>query len=349
MCYILWMKQDARRIDHKAKEQLRYRAVDAVIHQGRRQCEVAKALGVGAVSVCLWVKKYREGGKKALKTKRIGRPPEPSKLKSWECAWLVRMITDKTPDQLKLPFYLWTQDAVRQLIEKKFKIKVSRWTVGRMLKKWGLTPQKPAKKSYFQKDAAVQKWLSQQYPLIKARAQRENAQIQWLDEMGARSDDQVGRTYGRKGQTPVVRISGNRFRCNMISTISNYGSLEFLMFREKFTQDLFLSFLKRLIRRKKKKIFLIMDSHPVHKGKKVKKWLKENQTKMNVFFLPTYSPELNPTEYLNQDTKSNAVRRKRAKNQAELIENISSFLLTKKQCPNSVKAYFQAKHVRYAA
>jgi len=343
------MKKDARRINHKAKEELRYRAVDAVMKQGRTQREVAEAFGVGAVSVCLWVKRYRQGGKRALKAKRIGRPPEPSKLKPLECAWVVRMITDKTPDQLKLPFYLWTTSAVAQLIEKKFALSLSRWTIGRMLKKWGLTPQKPAKKSYFQKDSAVRKWLKEEYPGIKTRALREKAQIQWLDEMGARSDDQVGRTYGRKGQTPTIQVSGNRFRCNMLSTITNYGSLEFMMFTGRFTQDLFLQFLKRLVRNKKQKIFLILDSHPVHKGKKVRRWFMQNHHRIAAFFLPTYSPELNPAEYLNQDVKSNAVRRKRAKNQNELVENISSFLTMKKQNPRKVKAYFQAKHVRYAA
>jgi transposase len=340
--------RDQRSLSHSAQEKIRIQAVQA-IGRGKSRTEVAEIFGVSDHAIYLWMRRYREGGIVGLRAKRKGRPPEPSKLKPLECAWVVRVITDKTPDQLKLPFYLWTQDAVRQLIEKKFRVKVSRWTVGRMLKKWGFTPQKPAKKSYFQKDAAVQKWLTQEYPLIKARALKEQAQIQWLDEMGARSDDQVGRTYGRKGQTPIVRISGNRFRCNMISTISNYGSLAFMMFTEKFTQDLFLTFLKKLVRRKKKKIFLILDSHPVHKGKKVKKWIKENQKKITVFFLPTYSPELNPTEYLNQDVKTNAVRRKRATNQTELIENISSFLTTKKQRPSKVKAYFKEKHVKYAA
>ena len=337
------------KLNHATREVIRIKAIESIVTQGMSQIEASRVFGVGAVSVNRWMSRYRKEGKKALRTKPIGRPKETSKLKPLECAWIVRMITDKMPEQLKLPFYLWTTTAVRELIAKKFKIKLSRWTVGRMLKRWGLTPQVPVKKSYFQNDLKVNQWLKTTYPMIKRKAMKENATLGWLDEMGARSDDQVGRTYGRKGQTPTLKVSGNRFRCHMISSITNQGQIEFMMFTERFTQDVYLKFLERMTYRKKKKVFLITDSHPVHKGKRVQAWLSGNKSKIKVFYLPGYSPELNPAEYLNHDVKANAVRRKRAKDQPEMVNNITTFLKNKKKQPQSIKAYFQAKHVKYAA
>ena len=207
---------DYRSLDHKTREAIRYKAVKA-IESGKSQQEVSKIFEVGYVSVSRWVKQYREKGKRGLKTKQIGRPRRSSKLKPLECAWIVKTIMDKTPDQLKLPYYLWTRSAVQKLIKDKYGLELSRWTVGRMLKKWGLTPQKPAKRSYRRNDKAVKKWLKEDYPQIKAQAQKEGAVIHWQDEMGARSDDQIGRTYGKRGQTPIVKISGNRFSCNMLA------------------------------------------------------------------------------------------------------------------------------------
>lgn len=343
------MNKEALSLSHKSKETLRLKAVRGVIEKGLTQKEAANLFGVARQTVCGWIKKYNKGGYKALKAQTKGRPKASSQLKPWQSACLVKIITDKTPDQLKFSFILWTRDAVSELIERKYNVKMSRWTVGRLLKRWGLTPQKPTKKSYFQDDKKVKKWLNEEYPEIKRDALRKNAEIQWLDEMGARSDDQIGRTYGKKGQTPNIPVSGVRFSCNFISTISNLGKLRFMSFKSRFTSDVFIDFLKRLVKGSSKKIYLIIDSHPVHKSKKVTSWIKKNNMKIKFFFLPPYSPELNPTEYLNQDTKTNAVRKKRALTQKELVSNISSFLRKKQKSIYKVKKYFCAKKVKYAA
>lgn len=340
--------KDARSIPHKGQAALRIRAIKA-LEKGKSRKEVSELFGVSMHAIYLWMRKVREGGIENLQAKRKGRPTKTSKLKPLECAWLVKAIVDKTPDQLKLPYYLWTRAAVQKLIKDKFGLEVSRWTVGRMLKGWGLTPQKPAKQSYRRDDKKVQIWLKEEYPKIKQRAEKEKAQIHWQDEMGARSDDQVGRTYGKKGQTPIAKISGNRFSCNMMASITNQGQLEFMMYTESFTYKVLLKFLKRLIKNKEQKIFLIMDNHPVHKSKKVTAWLQKNMDKIEVFFLPPYCPDLNPAEYLNHDVKANAVRRKKAKDQKELKSNIACFLSLKQKQPNKVANYFKAKLIKYAA
>jgi len=271
-------------------------------------------------------------------------------LKPWQAATTVRIITDKLPDQLKLPFALWTREAVQQLIEMKFGIKLSKMTIGRYLKRWGFTPQKPAKRALEKSPAAVKKWLETEYPNIRDHAKTEKAEIHWCDETGLRSDHQAGRTYGRKGKTPVVPCTGLRFGCSVLSTITNKGNLRFMVHKRSFNADIFITMLKRLLKSvKAEKVFLIVDCHPVHRSKKVKEWLQKHSDKIEMFFLPPYSPEVNPDEFLNNDLKSNAVGRKRAKDPEELENNIRCFLKRKQKRPEDVKKYFQAKSVKYAS
>ena len=167
--------------------------------------------------------------------------------------------------------------------------------------------------------------------------------------MGLRSDHAAGRSYGRRGQTPVIPATGQRFGCNMISTITNRGSLCFMVFRCRFTTPVFLDFLRRLVRQARHKLFLIVDSHPVHKAAKVQSWLARNAKRLRMFLLPTYSPELNPDELLNHDVKSNAVGRRRAQNQKDLIANVRGYLRSTQRQPNIVQNYFQKPEVKYAA
>jgi transposase len=240
-------------------------------------------------------------GSRALQARRRGRPRQ-SRLAPHQAATTVRMILSGCPDQLSLPFALWTREAVQQLLSRKFNVQVSVWTVGRYLRAWGLTPQKPVRRAYEQDPVAVRRWLEEEYPAIRAQARQWKAQIHWLDEMGLRSDHQAGRSYGRRGQTPVVLGTGQRFRCNMISSITNRGRLAFMIFRQRFTAQGFLNFLRRLLRltrKTRRKLFLIADGHPAHKSRSVNRWLAEHPAQIRIFWLPPYSPELNPNELLN--------------------------------------------------
>jgi transposase len=344
------MSKDARSLDQASQETIRTTAVKALLG-GQTQEQVAKTFGVTRQAVGKWWATYKDGGMSALqkKSRRPKSADEASDLSGWQCASIVRTIIKKTPDQLSFGFMLWTRDAVARLIEDRFKIKLSKWTVGRYLKRWGMSPQKPVKKAYQQQPEVVQNWLEKEYPRISRKAALEKAEIQWGDEMGVRSDDQVGRTYGKVGNTPVIKVSGQRFTCQMISTVSNRGTLRFMIFDGKFNADVCISFLKRLIKGMTRKIFLILDGHPVHKSKKVKSWIAANKTKISLFLLPAYSPELNPDELLNQDVKTNAVRKRRAANKTELKKNLFRYLRGRQKRPDLVQRYFHHKHVRYAA
>ena len=339
--------KDARSLPAIAQEDLRQKAIKAILG-GKKQLEVAQILGVTRQTVGIWEKKFRNGGEKALKGKRKGRP-KGGVLLSWQAAQIAKTIQDRHPEQLRLPFYLWTREAVAQLIVRRFGSRLSVWTVGRYLSRWGFTPQKPVRRAYEQNTEAVQHWLKEDYPAVQRKAKREKAVIYWGDETGLRSDHAVGRSYGRRGQTPVIPGTGQRFRCNMISAITNRGRLNFMVFKDGFDSDVFLEFLRRLLRQTQRKVFLITDGHPVHHAVRVKKWVEKHAHRISLFYLPGYSPELNPDELVNQDVKSNAVGRRRAKNQKELAANTRSYLWSRQRQPHIVRRYFQENHVRYAA
>src|SRR5260221_12036285 len=342
--------QDARSLPAEAQEDLRRRVVEAV-QKGLSQTEVARVFGVGRGHGRRWMGLVGREGRRALKGQRRGRPAV-ARLAPHQAATTVRHILSGCPDQLSLPFALWTREAVQELLSRKFEVQVSVWTVGRYLRAWGLTPQKPVRRAYEQNPTAVRKWLEEEYPAIRAQARQLKAQIHWLDAMGLRSDHQEGRSYGRRGQTPVVFGTGQRFRCNMISAITNRGRLAFMIFRQRFTARVFLNFLGRLLRltrKTRKKVFLVVDGHPVHKARSVTRCFDEHREQIRVFFLPSYSPELNPDELLNQDVKTNALGRVRPLNVQEMMDNVRSYLRITQSMPTVVKNYFCERHVPYAA
>src|SRR5208337_2429510 len=213
-----------------------------------------------------WVHAYHRKGMAGLQKRKRGRR-HGGQLKKHQATTIGNLIRDRDPEQLKLPFYLWTAKAVDDLIYRKYKIRYSIRHVQRLLSEWGFTPQKPKRVAYEQNPENVRKWLDEVYPSIEKQAKREKARIFWGDEMGARSDYQAGRSYAPRGVTPVVNGTGKRFGCNVISAITNRGDISFMVFKRKFTSIVFMRFLKKLVKSvKERKIFIIVDSHPVHRS-----------------------------------------------------------------------------------
>jgi transposase len=342
------MKTDGRQLSPQAQENLRRRVVRAILEQRMSQVEAVRVFDVGRTSIHNWLDAYRTWGQSALKAHKRGPKPH-SRFAGHQAATIVRMIEDRCPDQLHLPFALWTREAVGQFIARRFGIHMSVWTVGRYLQHWGFTPQKPLRRAYEQDPAAVRRWLETEYPAIRRRAKFEHAEIHWGDEMGMRSDHQVGTSYGRRGRTPTIPGTGQRFGCNMISAITNRGRLVFMVFKCRFTTPVFVTFLKRLVRHLGRMVFLIVDGHPVHRAAAVKRWLAEHAGQVRVFHLPGYSPKLNPDELLNQDVKSNAVGRQRPQNRQEMVATVRAYLHSTRRRPDIVQNYFLQEDVRYAA
>ena len=339
--------KDARSISPEGQEALRKRAVQAVL-SGLKQTVAARTFGVARGTVARWMGQYRQGGEAALDRRPQGRPPT-SKLTGEREAVIVALIENHCPDQLGLPGSLWTRETVGALINKRFGVALSVWTVGRYLRRWGLTPQKPARRAYQQDPEAVRHWLEVEYPEVQKQAKAEGAEIHWGDEMGVRSDHQAGRTWGRKGQTPVVPGTGQRFRCNIISTLTNQGTLRFRVFQENLNGGVFIDFLRRLLRDRGRKVYWIVDRHPVHVSRKVRAWVERHQAGIRLIYLPPYSPELNPGEFLNQDVKTNAAGRQRPSTKAQLMGNLRSYLRSTQKFPDVVRRFFHAAPVRYAA
>lgn len=338
---------DARHLSVDAQHDLRRRVIHAIAQESVKPAVAARLFGVARASVYNWLQDYYTGGYRALAPRPRGRPPE-GRLKGYQAATIVRLLTRCYPSRLHLPFALWTREAVQQLIAQRLGLHLSVWTVGRYLRQWGLTPQKPLRRAYEQDPEAVRRWLEHEYPAIRAQARQEKAEIHWGDEMGLRSQDQRGRSYGRRGQTPVIPGTGQRFGCNMISTITNQGKLTFMVFAESFRTAVLLRFLRRLIRQAGRKVFLILDRHPVHEALAVEQWVAGHASRIRLFHLPTCSPELNPDEYLNQDVKSNAVGQQRPHNKRQMLLSLRSYLWSTQRQPEAVKSYFRHRSVKDA-
>lgn len=338
---------DARKLSPEAQEDLRRRVV-AAVKEGMRPVEAARTFRVTRQSIHNWMKTVKHGGTRALRARKRGPKKGSGLLAPHQAATVVRMITASCPDQLRLPFALWTREAVCGLARHCFNAEMSVWTAGRYLKRWGLTPQKPIRRAYERDPAAVKKWLEEDYPAIARRAKAEKAEIHWGDQMGLRSDHQAGTSYARRGVTPVIPGTGKRFRCNMISTITNRGALAFMVFSEGFSGAVMVKFLRRLVRHAGRKVFLIVDGHPVHRSARVRNWVAHRGEKIEMFLLPAYSPELNPDEYLNNDAKAQAGRR-RPHDEAEMVGGLRSYLRATQRRPDVVKSFFHAAPVRYAA
>jgi transposase len=340
---------DPRSLSPEAQEALRRRAVEMVQVHGQKIGRTAELLGVSRMSVSTWVKAARLGGEAALASGKRGRKPGHTRLSAGQTKRVAGWVRDACPDQLKLPFYLWTQQAVQTLIQRRLGIEVSRSTAGRLMRENGFSSQKPARRAWERDPEAVRKWLEEEYPAIKSQAKAQKAVILWGDEVGMRSDHQTGTSYSPVGQTPVIAGTGQRFGCNMISALSNRGQLQFMIFKGKFNVGVCLTFLRRLLKNNRRKVVLIWDGHPVHRAVKVGEFVAANAEKLQIFRLPTYSPDLNPDELVNHDVKSNAVGRKRPRTQTQMIGQIRTHMRNRKEQPEVVRRFFQEESVRYAA
>ena len=319
-------QDDARTLAPAAQAHLRRLAVKAV-RAGLRQTAAAKTYGVSVRAVNKWVAIDKVGGLRALKPKRRGRRlGQGGRLCVAQAQRIRSLIVGKMPDQLKLAFYLWTRTAVACLIAREYGLTVSLTTVGRYLRAWGMSPQKPVRRAYERNDAAIATWLSEEYPAIARQARRDGATIYWGDEMGLRSDHVAGTSYAPLGQTPVVRATGQRFGCNMISAITNRGGLSFMVFEGKFTSPVFVAFMQRLLTQVAGKIYLIVDGHPVHKSGVARRFVDQHQLRLRLIRMPGYCPELNPDELLNQDVKTNGLGKNRPTNRTELMAIVRSHL-----------------------
>jgi transposase len=343
------IKKSMRNTPAAAQSELRDRILLA-LESGMSQADAARNFGVADRSIRRWVVNTRVHHSAQYVQGPRGRPAGVgAKIDAKQALKVKKAVIGKLPDQLKLPFYLWTRQAVGMLIERHTGVKVSLATVGNYLSAWGLTPQKPVRRAYERDDAQIAQWLITDYPKIAAQAKKDKSSIFWADQSGLRSDDVRGRSFSLKGQTPQIAATGKRFGLNMISAISNRGQLSFQVFQTRFVSALFIGFAARLIKQAKgQKIVLIVDRHAVHTSKIVQRWVETQQGALSMHFLPRYAPELNPDELLNNDVKWH-IGNARARNVDQLDAKLSSHLHRRQKQPKVIRNFFKGKHVLYAA
>lgn len=336
---------DGRKIEPKAMEQIRIRAVKRV-QQGESPEKVISTLGFSRACIYNWIARYRAGGWDALKSgKQTGRP---KKLSGAQIKWIDKTIRDKNPLQLKFSFSLWTRSMVTSLIRKQFGLKLSESSVGRLLRQMGFSCQKPLYRAYQQDPEAVEHWKNRVFPQIKKRAKKLKAAIYFEDESGIRSDFHAGTTWAPKGQTPSIKVTGARFSTNMIAVVSTRGNLRFMVHQGSITANVICDFLKRLMHNAQNPIFLIWDGHPTHKSKKVRECIESFEGNLEVYLLPSYSPELNPTEQVWRSVKNHTVGRKSVFGPDQLKTAVVGCLRRLQKMSKIILGFFKHPECKYA-
>ena len=340
------MKQDGRKLDHKALEALRLIAVRRVTEDGEAPSAVMDSLGLCRTSIYPWLRRHQKKGPPGLLMRKAS-GPRP-KLTEVQGRQVRRWIAGKDPRQYGFEFGLWTRQIVAQLIQEKFGITLKLTAVGRLLARLGITPQKPLRRAYERDPQAIKTWLEQEYPRLRRRAKQRGATIFFLDEAGFSSEPNLGRTYGLKGQTPVVKTTGQRQKVSAISAVSAKGKFWSQVYTGMLNATRFVAFLKAFRRGGRGKVFLVVDGHPSHRAKIVATYVAACRGELEIHFLPPYAPDLNPDEFVWQHAKTNGVAKKPLMKNESLRARVESDLSKIKANPRLVRAFFSAPSVVYA-
>jgi transposase len=339
-------KSDARKLDHQTLEELRIRTVKQ-IQSGESPEVLAKVLRIHRTTVYGWLALYRNGGWGALKSKPT--PGAKPKIDGKKMEWVFNTVTRKNPQQMNFEFALWTREMIQKIIKDKFQLKLSLKAVGRLLAQLGLTCQKPLYKAIQKNESLVKRWLKKIYPEIKSRAKSEKADIYFGDAAHIRSDHHAGKTWGIKGKTPVVVSSGARYSFSLISAISSRGFMRFMVREGGVNSGVFIEFLKRLIVGAKRKIFLIVDGGTAHKSKATKAFVESVKSKLEIFILPPYSPDLNPDELVWNHLKTHTIGRSTVTDKNDFKKKVTRTMKSLQRNKSKVRSFFQKQSLKYAA
>jgi transposase len=340
---------DMRKLAAAAQEERR-RQVVGLRQSGFSYAAIAAQTGLSPTGVLDICHRFATRGAKGLVSGKRGRKPgEQRLLDTAQEAEVQRLIRTHMPDELGLPFALWGRAAVGALIRQRCGVVLAVRTVGKYLTRWGFTAQKPVRRAYEQDPAAVRGWLRQQYPAIVRRAKRAGGVIFWGDESGLRSDDVRGRSYAPCGRTPVVRPCHKRANIGLVSAVTNKGELRWMVLDEAIKAPTLIHFLGRLVHDTGRKVFLILDRLQVHRSRQVRDWLEGRRDRIEVFYLPAYSPDLNPDEGLNGDVKQAVTAKPLARSKAQLKQAAISHLRKLSKSPARIRSYFLNPQFRYAA
>lgn len=340
---------DVRHLSGECLEFLRLRALHG-IELGYSEKEVADILGVCRETVSRWWTAYRSGGVDMLPHGHPGRPLGSGRSLSDEQARRIQTLIDEnTPEKLGIHSTLWTRKAVGDLVRKEFGIDLADRTLGEYLRRWNYTPKKPQRHARKQDPKEVKRWLEKTYPAIEKQAAKEDAEIHWCDETGVNADHHPGKSYSPKGERATMDVPPPHIHMNQISTVTNEGAVRFMTYKGTMNDELFLTFLGRLLRTTTKKVLLITDHLRAHDDDTVHNWEDAHKDRIELFYLPKYSPEMNPTEYLNNDMKETVNASGLPDNKETLRSRMQTFMRKLYHMPAHVMSYFLHPAVHYAA
>ncbi len=339
-------RRDARKLDHKTLEEIGIRAVEQV-QAGESPEVVIKALGFSRSCIYTWLALYRAGGWSALKARVLkGRP---MKISAAQMKWLYETVTGKNPLQFRFEFALWTREMIRLLLREEFSLKLSLTSVGRLLRQLGLSCQRPLFRATEQDPERVRRWRETEFPAIRELAKKTGARIFFGDEAGVRSDYHAGTTWGVKGKTPVVPRTGGRHAVNMLSAVSARGELRFMLVKGRVNGEVFAEFLRRLMHNAAQPVFLILDGHCIHRSRPVRDFVARQRDRLRLFFLPPYSPELNPGEQIWNYVKHHGVGKAALRGAEDLRRFVLARLGCLQRLPWTVRMFFLTPDTQYAA
>lgn len=338
---------DAKRLSPEAQFELRKQIV-RLRNKGKSNQETAEILDL-SVSHCsrIWQVYQREGMKGIALKIRGRRLGAKRRLTAEQEKEIQDLIVVKTPEQLCFSFALWTREAIAQLIKQQYGLKLPLKSISNYLKRWGYTAQRPIKQAYEQNPVKVKAWMEQEYPQIQKKAKNEGGEIYWGDETGIQNDAYRAKGFAPKGKTLVIKMQAKREKISMVSAITNRGKVRFMIYEDAMNADLMIDFMKRLIKDADRKVFLIVDNLRVHHSKVVKAWLEQHIDEIEVYYLPSYSPEKNPDEYLNNDLKSSVHSGLVGRTKEDLRKKTRSFMRRIQRKPDHVASYFRHPQLAY--
>jgi transposase len=335
---------DGRSLDHKTLEHMRRLAVQRV-ESGEKPSVVSASLGLYRTSIYKWLRAHDRHGQAALASRKAPGPTpkltdsQKRKVRGW--------IVGKDPRQWGFDFGLWTRKIVQTMIRDRFNVSLTLPSVGHLLTSLDITPQKPLRRAYERDEAVVRKWKERVYPALRSRAKRAGAEIYFLDEAGVRSDSSLGRTYGLKGRTPVVKTSGQRQAVNAISAVNAKGAFWYNVYKGRLNAGLFLHFLRDFMKRRRKPVYLVLDSLPAHKAGSVERYVTSLNGKLELHFLPTYAPDTNPDEFVWSYLKQNGTSKQPLRANESLQARVNADLAAIQSDPYLVRSFFMAESVSY--
>lgn len=338
------MQRDGRELSHEVLEFIRMEAVRRV-HAGEKPSEVIASYGLCRTSIYLWLRQARKSGTDALKSSKH---PGPKRKLTDKQKQLVRVwICGKDPRQYGFDFGLWTRKIIQEMILRKMGVSLCLSSVGNMLEELGISPQKPLRRAYERDPKAIEKWKNEHYPALKKRARSIGADIFFLDEAGVRSDAPLQRTWSAKGQTPVVKTSGQRQSVQAISAVNELGAFWYDVYTGRFNATRFVGFLKAFLSRRRRPVFLVLDGHPAHRAKMVGKYVEQLAGKLELHFLPGYAPELNPDEYVWNNLRQHGTSKTPLRKDESLRERVIFDLESIQGDRHLVRSFFYAPDVLY--